>query len=92
MVNQETITDTLSWFKIFASQWIQSYPFINNTSQETEKCLRKFLEPSEKPKVIHTGQFFGILQNFVKIYHAIIGRQHLIDLRRRALLNEQYEK
>ena len=26
----------------------------NNTSQETKKSLRKFLEPSEKPKVIHT--------------------------------------
>ena len=24
------------------------------TSQETEKSLRKFLEPSEKPKVIYT--------------------------------------
>ena len=35
-----------------ATQWIQSYPCKNKTSQETEKSLRKFLEPSEKPKVI----------------------------------------
>ena len=37
-----------------ASQWIQSYPRKTKTSQQTEKSLRKFLEPSEKPKVIYT--------------------------------------
>ena len=37
-----------------ATQWIQSYPRRNQTSQETERSLRKFLEPSEKPKVIYT--------------------------------------
>ena len=37
-----------------ATQWIQSYPCKTNTFQETEKSLRKFLEPSEKPKVIYT--------------------------------------
>ena len=35
-----------------AIQWIQPYP--RKTSQETEKSLRKFLEPSEKTKVITT--------------------------------------
>ena len=35
------------------TQWIQSYP-CRTTSQETEKSLPKFLEPSEKPKVIYT--------------------------------------
>ena len=35
-----------------ATQWIQSYPCKTKTSQE--KSLRKFLEPSEKPKVIDT--------------------------------------
>ena len=35
-----------------ATQWIQSYPCKTKTSQETEKNLRKFLEPTEKPKVI----------------------------------------
>ena len=37
-----------------ATQWIQSYPCKTKTSQETEKSLRKFLEPSEKPQVIET--------------------------------------
>ena len=31
-----------------ATQWIQSYPCMTKTSQETEKSSRKFLEPSEK--------------------------------------------
>ena len=37
-----------------ATQWIQSYLCKSNTSQETENSLRKFLEPSQKPKVIYT--------------------------------------
>ena len=37
------------------TQWIQSYPCKTNTSQKTEKSLRKFLEPSQKPKVICTS-------------------------------------
>ena len=37
-----------------ATQWVQSYPCRNKTSQETERSLRKFLELSEKPKVIYT--------------------------------------
>ena len=37
-----------------ATQWIQSYPRKTKTSQETERSLRKFLEPSEKPKVLYT--------------------------------------
>ena len=36
-----------------ATQWIQSYPCKPKTFQETEKSLRKFLEPSEKPNVIY---------------------------------------
>ena len=35
-----------------ATQWIQSYPCKTKTSQETEKSLRTFLEPSQKPKVV----------------------------------------
>ena len=31
-----------------ATQWILSYPCKTKTSQETERSLRKFLEPSEK--------------------------------------------
>ena len=36
-----------------ATQWIQSYPCKTKTSQEREKSSRKFLEPSEKPKVFY---------------------------------------
>ena len=37
-----------------ATQWIQSYPCKTRTSQETQKSLMKFLEPTSKPKVIYT--------------------------------------
>ena len=37
-----------------ATQWSQSYPCKTKTSQESEKGLRKFLAPSQKPKVIYT--------------------------------------
>ena len=37
-----------------ATQWIQSYPCKTKTSQETQKNLMKFLEPTRKPKVIYT--------------------------------------
>ena len=38
----------------FAIQQIQSYPCTTKTSQETEKSLPKFLEPSQKPKVVYS--------------------------------------
>ena len=37
-----------------AIQWIQSYTCKTQTSQETQKSLQKFLEPTRKPKVIYT--------------------------------------
>ena len=37
-----------------ATQWIQSNPCKTKYSQETEKSLHKFLEPTRKPKVIYT--------------------------------------
>ena len=37
-----------------ATQWIQTYPCKNKTSQETQKSLQKFLEPVRNPKVIYT--------------------------------------
>ena len=37
-----------------ATQWIQSYPCKNKTSQETQRSLQKFLGPERKPKVIYT--------------------------------------
>ena len=45
-----------------ATQQIQSHPCKTKNSQETEKILRKFLEPSQKPKVIKTDNFVGIYQ------------------------------
>ena len=39
-----------------ATQWIQSYPCKAKTSQETQKSLQKFLEPTWKPKVIYTDK------------------------------------
>ena len=40
-----------------ATQWIQSYPCKNKTSQETQRSLQKFLEPDRKPKVIYTDNY-----------------------------------
>ena len=37
-----------------APQWILSYLCKTKTSQETQRCLQKFLEPDRKPKVIYT--------------------------------------
>ena len=37
-----------------ATQWIQSHPCKTKTSQETQRSLQKFLEPTRKPKVIYT--------------------------------------
>ena len=37
-----------------ATQWVQSYPCKTKTSQETEKSLQKFLEPTWNPKVTYT--------------------------------------
>ena len=39
-----------------ATQWLQSYPCETKTSQETQKSLMKFLEPTRKPKVIYTDK------------------------------------
>ena len=39
-----------------ATEWVQSGSCKTKTSQETERSLRKFLEPPEKPKVIYTDK------------------------------------
>ena len=46
--------------KDLATQWLQSYPWKTKTSQETQKSLQKFLEPTRKPKVIHTDNSWEI--------------------------------
>ena len=48
-----------------ATQWIQSYPCETKTSQKTEKRLRKFLEPSEKKKVICTDNSVEFAKRFI---------------------------
>ena len=40
--------------RALATPWLHSFPCKTKTSQETQKSLRKFLEPSEKPKVIYS--------------------------------------
>ena len=37
-----------------ATQWLQSYPCKTKSSQQTQKSLMKFLEPTRKPKVFYT--------------------------------------
>ena len=53
-VNLETITDAQSWCKNWPLNGYISYLCKTITFQETERSLRKFLEPSEKPEVIYT--------------------------------------
>ena len=55
-VNLGTITSSLPWCKI--SLFSGYYPWKTQTSQETEKNLRKLLEPSQMPKVIHMDDFW----------------------------------
>ena len=42
--------------------------------QETEKNLRKFMEPSQKPKVLFTWTIYRNLVNIEKNNHGIIGQ------------------
>ena len=42
-----------------APQWLQSYPCKTKTSQETQKSLMKFLEPTRKPSVIYADDSLG---------------------------------
>ena len=50
------------------TQWIQSYPCETKTSQETQKNLMKFLEPTRKPTVIYTDsslEFWQVLRGII---------------------------
>ena len=71
------------------TQWIQSYPCKTIASQETERSLRKFFVPWEKPRVIYRDNSleFG---KFCETYHGITLLQHSIDARRMAQLKERY--
>ena len=71
------------------TQWIQTYPCESKSSQETQKCLMKFLEPTRKPKSFYTDNSieFGSL---AKIFPGIIVRQHHTDRKQMGLLRQQY--
>ena len=71
------------------TQWIQSHPCKTKSSHETERSRRKFLEPSERPKVI-IQTILQNLANLVKMYPGIIVHQRTIDLRQMVLLREWY--
>ena len=60
-----------------ATQWLQPYPCKTKTSQETQKNLMKFLEPTRKPKVIYTDNSLEF------------GRQHHTDQKQMGLSKEQ---
>ena len=72
-----------------ATQWIQSYPCKTKTSQETQRSLQKFLEPTRKPKVIYTDKSLEFAKP-VKIFPGIIVRRHHTDRKQMGLLREQY--
>ena len=54
------------------------------TSQETQWCLQKFLEPERKPKVIYAD-----VSKLVKIFPGIIARLHHTDQKQMGSLQEQ---
>ena len=63
-----------------ATQWLQFYPCKTITSQEAQKSLMKFLEPTKKPKVIYfTLTIPQNLASLVKNYPGIIVRRHYTD-------------
>ena len=55
----DTTTSVLSWYKILPLNGCSLLQCRTKTSQETERRMRKFLEPSEKPKVMYIDNFFG---------------------------------
>ena len=59
-----------------ATPWIQSHPCKTKTSQETQRSLQKFLEPTRKPKVKKKRTIPWNLAKPVKIFPRIIARRH----------------
>ena len=57
IANLDTIIDAIVVHHL-GTQWIQSHPCKNKTSQETQRSLQKFLESERKPKVIYTDNSF----------------------------------
>ena len=61
-----------------ATQWIQSYLCKTKTSEETQKSLMKFLEPTRKPKSFTLTIPWNV-PSLVRNYPGIIARQHHTD-------------
>ena len=72
VLNEDGGSRNSHWYAIvvqdLATQWIESYPWKTKTSQVTEKSLRMFLEPSQKPKLFIRTIYWN-LEILVKIYH-----------------------
>ena len=75
--------------KDLAKQWIQSYSCKTKTSQETEKNLQKFLEPTRKPNFIYTGNSLEFVKFCEYPFPGIIVRRHHTDRKLMGLLREQ---
>ena len=58
-----------------ATQWIQTYLCKTKISQETQKCLQKFLEPTRKPKVFYTDSSL----EFSKSCEDLFGNQFFVN-------------
>ena len=71
-----------------ATQWLQSYPCKTKTSQETQKSLMKFLEPTRKPKVIDTDHSSEVGMSCEE-YPGIIVRHRHPDQKQMGLQKEQ---
>ena len=71
-----------------ASQWLQSFPCKTKSSQETQKSLMKFVEPTRKPKVISSDNSLE-LSRLVRNNPGIIVRQRHADQKQVGLLKEQ---
>ena len=91
-VDLETITDALSWYKFWQLNGFNHIRAKQKTSQETEKSLRKFLEPQHKPtKVIPTYKSLEFGKS-AKTFPGIIARLHLTVQKQMGLLKERYAR
>ena len=69
-----------------ATQWLRSNKCKTKTSQENQKSLQKFLEPTRKPRVIYTDNSSECGKSCDP---RTIVRQHHTDQKRMGLLREQ---
>ena len=90
-VNQETISGTLSWFRILPLR-IQSYPCKTKTSQRRRRRVYESSSIRHTSHKLDRQLIHWSLANNVKICDGIIDLQHLIDPRHMALLKEPYEE